>query len=66
MLQQRNTLLNILITKLENLQLAPFSCRELMAVVSNDVSNIQPNEEGESFINGLLEGIKYCLKKKRN
>ncbi len=57
MLQQRNTLLNTLNTQLKNLQLDPSSRRELIEVVSNDISNIQLNEEDESLINRLLEGV---------
>ncbi|MDA1634008.1 hypothetical protein PDK11_14220 [Bacillus cereus] len=57
MLQQRNTLLNTLNTQLKNFQLDPFSRRELIEVVSNDISNVQLNEEDESLINRLLEGV---------
>ncbi|MDA2421395.1 P27 family phage terminase small subunit [Bacillus cereus] len=58
MLQQRNTLLNTLNTQLKNLQLDPSSRKELVEVVSNDISNIRLNEEEESLINRLLEGVK--------
>lgn len=56
MLQQRNTLLNTLNNQLKNLQLDPASRRELIEVVSNDISNIRLNEEDELLINSLLEG----------
>ncbi|HDR7890827.1 TPA: phage major capsid protein [Bacillus toyonensis] len=57
MIQQRNTLLNTLNTQLKNLQLDPSSRRELIEVVSNDISNIRLNEEDENLINLLLTGV---------
>lgn len=56
MLQQRNTLLNTLNTQLKNLQLDPSNRRELIEVVSNDISNIRLNEDDENLINLLLAG----------
>jgi phage terminase small subunit len=56
MLQQRNTLLNTLNTQLKNLQLDPSSRRELIEVVSNDISNIRLNEDDDNLISLLLEG----------
>ncbi|MGE7601297.1 P27 family phage terminase small subunit [Peribacillus sp. NPDC097675] len=56
MLQQRNTLLNTLNAQLKSLQLDPASRRELIEIVSNDISNIRFNEDDEFLINSLVEG----------
>lgn len=56
MIAQRNTLLNTLNAQLKNLQLNPSSRRELIDVVSNDISNIILDEDDDTFILKLLEG----------
>ena len=56
MLQQRNTLINTLNSQLKNLQLDPSSRRELIEVVSNDISNMKISEEEDQFIENLLRG----------
>lgn len=57
MLQQRNTLINTLSSQLKNLQLDPSSRRELIEVVSNDISNMKISDEEDQFIENLLGGI---------
>lgn len=57
MLQQRNTLINTLNSQLKNLQLDPSSRRELIEVVSNDISNMKISEEEDQLIENLLGGI---------
>lgn len=56
MLAQRNTLISTLHSQLKNLQLDPSSRRELFNVVSNDISNIQLDEDDNDAILRLLEG----------
>jgi len=56
MLQQRNTLLNTLNSQLRNLQLDPASRRELIEVVSNDISNMKLDDDDEALIELLMEG----------
>ena len=56
MIAQRNTLLNTLNAQLKNLQLDPGSRRELIEIVSNDISNISLNDDDDAFILKLLEG----------
>ena len=56
MLAQRNTLIATLNTQLKNLQLDPSSRRELIEVVSNDISNIKLDESDDALIFQLLEG----------
>lgn len=56
MLAQRNTMINTLNSQLKSLQLDPPSRRELFNVVTNDISNIQLDEDDNDAILRLLEG----------
>lgn len=55
-LQQRNTLTQTLDRQLKKLMLDPSSRRQLIEVVSNDISNIKLNDDEENLIKQLLEG----------
>lgn len=55
-LQQRNTLLQTVDRQMKRLMLDPASRRELIEVVSNDISNIKLDDDDEALIELLMEG----------
>lgn len=56
-LQQRNTLSNTLERQFKRLMLDPASRRELIEVISNDISNMKINEDENQFLESLFGGI---------
>jgi hypothetical protein len=55
-LQQRNTLLQTIDRQMKKLMLDPASRRELIEVVSNDISNMTLDDDDEALIELLMEG----------
>lgn len=55
-LQQRNTLLQTVDRQMKKLMLDPASRRELIEVVSNDISNMTLDDDDEALIELLMEG----------
>lgn len=55
-LQQRNTLLQTVDRQMKKLMLDPANRRELIEVVSNDISNMTLDDDDEALIELLMEG----------